>query len=137
MPEIRGLTEVVIWVHNLEKSLHFYRDVLGLRVMSPPDFRGAVFLQAGQSQAGAPQQIVLVPLPQGAPAFPGERTQRPLHHIGIELAPEDFEAESDRRRSLGCEVRFGEHPFLALKGMYLDDPDGNEVELIASKGEGV
>ena len=137
MPEIRGLTEVVIWVHNLEKSLHFYRDLLGLTVMSPPDFRGAVFLQAGQSQAGAPQQIVLVPLPQDAPAFPGERTQRPLHHIGIELAPEDFEAESDRLQSLGFEVRFGDHPFLALKGMYLDDPDGNEVELIASTSQEV
>ncbi len=44
MPEIRGLTEVVIWVHNMEESLHFYRDLLGLTVMSPPDFRGAVFL---------------------------------------------------------------------------------------------
>ncbi len=137
MPEIRGLAEVVIWVHNMEESLHFYRDLLGLTVMSPPDFRGAVFLQAGQSQAGAPQQIVLVPLPQDAPAFPGERTQRPLHHIGIELAPEDFEAESDRLQSLGFEVRFGQHPFLALKGMYVDDPDGNEVELIASTSQEV
>ena len=135
MPEIRGLTEVVIWVHDMEGSLHFHRYVLGLRVMSPPDFRGAVFLPVGQSQVGSPQQIVLVPLPQGAPAFPSERTQRPLHHIGIELAPEDFEAESDRLQSLGFEVRFGEHPFLALKGMYVDDPDGNEVELIASKSQ--
>ena len=137
MPEIRGLTEVVIWVHNMEESLHFYRDLLGLTVMSPPDFRGAVFLQAGQPADRVPQQIVLVPLPQGAPAFPGERTQRPLHHIGIEVAPEEFDAESDRLRSLGLEVRFGEHPFLAVKGMYVDDPDGNEVELIASKSEGV
>jgi len=137
MPEIRGLTEIVIWVHNMEESLHFYRDLLGLRVMSPPDFRSAVFLQVGQSQVGVPQQIVLVPLPQGAPAFPGERAQRPLHHIGIELAPEDFETESDRLQSLGFEVRFGEHPFLALKGMYVDDPDGNEVELIASTSQEV
>ncbi|MDO8612801.1 MAG: VOC family protein [Dehalococcoidia bacterium] len=137
MPEIQGLTEVVIWVHNMEESLHFYRDLLGLRVMSPPDFRGAVFLQAGQSQVGVPQQIVLVPLPQGAPAFPGERAQRPLHHIGIELAPEDFETESDRLQSLGFDVRFGEHPFLAVKGMYVDDPDGNEVELIASTSQEV
>jgi len=34
---------------------------------------------------------------------------------------------------LGFDVRLGEHPFLPLKGMYLDDPDGNEVELIAMK----
>jgi len=28
MPEIRGLTEVVIWVHNIEESLQFHRDLL-------------------------------------------------------------------------------------------------------------
>ena len=133
MSKIRGLTEVVIWVHDMEKSLHFYRDLLGLTVMSPADFRGAVFLQAGQPAVSVPQQIVLVPLPEGAPAFPGERRQRPLHHIGIEMAPEDFETERDRLQNLGFEVRFGEHPFLPLKGMYLDDPDGNEIELIVGK----
>ena len=26
MPEIRGLSEVVIWVHNIEESLHFHRE---------------------------------------------------------------------------------------------------------------
>ena len=133
MSKIRGLTELVIWVGDMEKSLHFYRDVLGLTVMSPPDFRGAVFLQVGEPAVGVPQQMVLVPLPEGAPGAPAERTQRALHHLGIELAAEEFESERDRLQNLGFEVRFGEHPFLPLKGMYIDDPDGNEVELIASK----
>lgn len=133
MPGIQGLTEIVISVHNIDKSLRFYRDLLGLRVMSPPDFRGAVFLQAGSSGVGIPQQIVLVPLPEDTPDFPSERSQRPLHHIGFEIAPEDFDAESDRLKASGLDVRFGEHPFLSVKGMYLDDPDGNEVELIATK----
>jgi len=133
MSKIRGLAEVVIWVHDMEKALHFYGDVLGLEVMSPPDFRGAVFLQAGQPAVSCPQQIVLVPLPAGAPAFPSERTQRTMHHLGIEVVAQDFEAERKRLEGLGYEVRSGEHPFLPLRGMYLDDPDGNEVELIASK----
>ncbi len=130
MGKIRGLTELVIWVRDMEKALHFYRDVLGLGVMSPPDFRGAVFLQVGES-AGIPQQIVLVPLPKDAPGAPAERTQRALHHVGLEVAAQEFERERERLESLGFEVRLGEHPFLPLRGMYLDDPDGNEVELIA------
>ena len=134
MSKIRGLTEVVVSVHDMEKSLHFYRDVLGLRVMSPPDFRGAVFLQVGQQPDSIPQQLVLVPLPEGTAAFPAELIRRPLHHFGIEIDPEDFENERDRLQGLGFEVRFGEHPFLAVKGMYLDDPDGNEIELITVKG---
>ena len=133
MARIRGLTEVVISVHDMEKSLNFYRDILGLRVMSPPDFRGAVFLHVNEQPDTAPQQLVLVPLPEGTDAFPTERVQRPLHHLGLEVAREDFESERDRLQGLGFDVRFGEHPFLPLKGMYLDDPDGNEVELIAMR----
>jgi catechol 2,3-dioxygenase-like lactoylglutathione lyase family enzyme len=133
MTKVRGLGEVVVWVHDMDKALHFYSEVLGLDKMSPPDFRGAVFLQAGQPAISCPQQIVLVPLPAGTPAFPSDRKQRTLHHLGLEVAAEDFEAERKRLEGLGYEVRFGEHPFLPLKGMYLDDPDGNEVELIASR----
>ena len=134
MVKIRGLTELVIWVRDMEKALHFYRDVLSLTVMSPPDFRGAIFLQVGES-AGIPQQIVLVPLPADAPGASAERTQRALHHLGVELAPQEFERERERLESLGFEVRFGEHPFLPLRGMYIDVPDGNEVELIAPNQE--
>ena len=133
MTKIRGLGEVVIWVHDMDKALHFYSEVLGLQVMSPPDFRGAIFLQAGQPAITCPQQIVLVPLPAGAPAFPSDRTQRTMHHLGLEVAAEDFDAERKRLGDLGFDVRYGEHPFLPLKGMYIDDPDGNEVELISAR----
>ena len=130
MSAIRGLPSFAIWVRAMEKGLHFYRAVLRLTVMSPPVFRGSVFLQVGESKE-VPQQIVLVPLPEDAPGAPAERTQRALHHVGLELATQDFEQERERLQSLGFEVRFGEHPFLSLKGMYINDPDGNEVELIA------
>ncbi len=132
MSKVRGLTEVVIWVRDMEKALGFYRDALGLTVMSPPDFRGAVFLQVGESQ-DVPQQVVLVPLPEDAPGAPAERSQRALHHLGLEVAAGDFEQERERLEGLGFAPRLGEHPFLPLRGMYIDDPDGNEVELIAQK----
>lgn len=133
MTTLRGLTEVVIWVHDMEESLRFYRDTLGLAVMSPPDFRGAIFLRVGGESGGVPQQLVLVPLPADAPDFPAERSQRPLHHLGMELAAGEFERERERLQGLGFDVRVGEHPFLPVRGLYLDDPDGNEVELIAPK----
>lgn len=133
MSSIRGLTEIVIWVRNREKAVQFYRDALGLTVMAEPDARGAVFLQVGDDPVGVPQQIVLVPLPEGAAGAPADRSGRALHHVGIEIAAEEFNREAERLRGLGFEPRFGEHPFLPLKGMYIDDPDGNEVELIAKK----
>ena len=133
MSKIRGLTEVVIMVQDMEKSLQFYRDLLGMRVLAQPDARGAVFLHAGDPEATVPQQVVLVPRPASAPPLPADRAQRVLHHIGVELAPEDFDSERERLQSQGMEVRYGEHPFLPLKGLYIDDPDGNEVELITTR----
>jgi len=130
---VRGLAEIVVFVSDVERALGFYRDVLGLPVMAQPDARGAVFLQAGPAAVSCPQQIVLVPRPKDAPAPGPARTQRVLHHIGVEIAPEAFDGERERLAGLGFDVRLGEHPFLPLRGMYIDDPDGNEVELIAAK----
>ena len=131
--KVRGLAEIVIWVHDMEKSLGFYRDMLGLTQMSTPDMRGAVFLQAGPEVVACPQQLVLVPLPPGTAAFSAEKKERPLHHFGVEVGVEDFDGERARLEAEGIEVRYGEHPFLPLRGMYLDDPDGNEVEIIARR----
>lgn len=133
MSKVRGIGEIVIWVHDMDKSLAFYKDILGLPQMSTPDMRGAIFLQVGPEVVACPQQLVLVPLPADSPAFPEDRGRRTMHHFGIEVASEDFEFERKRLEGLGIEVRFGEHPFLPLRGMYLDDPDGNEVEIIAHR----
>ena len=133
MAKLHGLAEVVLMVRDVERSLTFYRDVLGLRVISPPELKGAVFLQIGEPQLQVPSQIVLAPRPANAPDQPADRRHRSVHHIGIELATEDFAAERDRLAALGFELRSGEHPFLPVQAMYLDDPDGNEVELVARK----
>lgn len=130
---IRGLAEVVLSVRDLERALHFYRDILGLRVISPPDMKGAVFLQVGPTGEGVPHQLVLAPLPHDAPEFPSERAHRQLRHFAIELAPEAFESERARLQRLNVQVRFGEHPFLPLHALYVDDPDGNEIELVARR----
>ena len=46
MTMIRGLAEIVLSVHDLDASLRFYRDTLGLTLVSEPKFR-PVFLRAG------------------------------------------------------------------------------------------
>ncbi len=130
MSNLRGLAEVVLSVRDLDKSLRFYQDALGLQVISPPALKGAVFLQVGGAQ-DIPHQLVLAPLPEGSPAFPRERVQMQVRHYAIELDSGAFENERERLQGLGLEVRYGEHPFLPLRSLYIDDPDGNEIELVA------
>jgi len=132
MARIRGLAEVVLFVESIDRSLEFYRDLLGLAVISPPDLKG-VFLRVGESGDGVPQQIVLVPRPPDARRAPS-KAERDLHHIGLEVSAEELELERERLAQLGIPIRTGQHPFLPVEAFYVDDPDGNEVEIVARTG---
>lgn len=127
MTSVRGLAEVVLWVHDLPAALAFYRDGLRLPVISPPERTNPIFLRAGEGAAGIPALVVLVQLPPDAPPFAAPRT---LHHLALAVEADAFEAERERLQALGLEVRSGQHPILAARTMYVTDPDGNEVELI-------
>ena len=127
MTRIRGIAEIVLNVHDQAAALQFYRDVFGLTVISPPDVPGPIFLQAGSGQAGIPQMIVLVPLPPGTAIFALPRT---LHHLALEVAPEDFDAVQEHLHGLGLATRTGKHPVIPSRTLYVNDPDGNEVEII-------
>jgi catechol 2,3-dioxygenase-like lactoylglutathione lyase family enzyme len=129
---VKNLAEVVLVVDDMDRSIRFYRDVLGLEVFSPPRLP-TKFLRIGDSRSGVPQQIVLVP--RSAPSS-GERV-KVLHHIGLEVAPDDFEPERRRLQAAGFELRTGQHPFLPVDAFYLDDPDGNEIEIAAWRGPAV
>ena len=131
MAAIVGLIEVVLVVENIARSVAFYRDVLGLEVISPPEIP-VKFLRVGAERSGVPQQIVLIPRPPAA-AEPLVRTKA-LHHIGVEVALSDFEAERARLAGLGYELRTGQHPFMPVDAFYVDDPDGNEIEIAAWRG---
>lgn len=131
MTKIRGIAEIVLNVHNLERAVQFYRDVLGLEVISPPERKNPIFLRAGAPAIGIPQLIVLVQMPPELADQPFTRP-RPLHHLALEVAPEDFDAERARLEGLGYSLRTGQHPVLASRTLYLDDPEGNEVELICT-----
>lgn len=132
MVTARGLAEVVLMVEDIQKAEQFYRDVLGMRVISP-NLGGPVFLQVGEDRTGVPHQIVLVPRPPDSAPLPVGGVHRNVHHIGIEIALQELEEARRRLENLGFEVRTGEHPFLPVEAIYLDDPDGNEIELVARR----
>src|SRR5579864_93832 len=120
---IKGISEIVLFAHDLSAMVGFYRDVLGLPVISPPERANPIFLKAGPGQAGVPQMIVCVQLPSDSPPFAAPRV---LHHLALEIAPEDFDGEKARLEAQGFAVRSGQHPVIPSRTMYLNDPEGNE-----------
>ncbi|MCL4862811.1 MAG: VOC family protein [Caldilineaceae bacterium] len=126
MAHVVGIAEIVLWTADQARALGFYRDLLGLPVISPPALPN-VFLKAGDGHAGIPQMIVLVPKSEAVKAQPSGFQ---LHHLAFELPAEHFDAQYARFVEAGLQPRGGKHPVLASRTMYVDDPDGNEVEFI-------
>ena len=135
MTRVKGLAEIVLWVHDMEAALHFYRDLFGLEVISPAAMPNK-FLRAADAAGGVPEMIVLVPHPDRSFEFPREKAKRVLHHLAFRVEPADYEALMRGCEAAGLEVRSGVHPVLkGVRTFYVDDPDGNEVEVISPDPE--
>jgi catechol 2,3-dioxygenase-like lactoylglutathione lyase family enzyme len=131
MSVVAGLAEIVLWVHNMERSLNFYRDLFELEVISPPELPNK-FLKAADGADGVPEMIVLVPHPDRSVEFPSEKEKRVLHHIAFRIHTTAYDKVMERFVAAGVEVRSGIHPVLkGVRTFYVDDPDGNEVEVIS------
>lgn len=126
MKNVVGISEIVLWTGDKELALAFYRDLVGLEVISPSTLPN-VFLKVGEGNAGIPQMIVLVPKTETVKAQPSGYQ---LHHLALELPEEAFETQHTVLVKAGYQPRPGKHPVLASRTMYVDDPDGNEVEFI-------
>ncbi|MEX2588339.1 MAG: VOC family protein [Actinomycetota bacterium] len=128
---VLGLAEIVLWTHHPERTLAFYRDVFGLQLISEPDFQ-AKFLSAGEGPAGVPEMIVLMPHPDVGSSFPADKPSRVLHHLAFAVAAHRYAELEERCKQEGLQVRQGVHPVLKdVRTFYVDDPEGNEVEIIA------
>ena len=129
---VTGLAEVVLWSRDLERSLAFYRDLFGLQPMAQEASVKPRFLRVSAGSGPVPQMVVLVPHPDPDGAFPAEKPGRTLHHLAFSVAPDRYDTLADACRAAGLEVRDGVHPVLpGVRTFYVDDPDGNEVEVIA------
>ncbi len=110
-------------VADLERSLGFYRDVLGFEVTARLG-NSAAFLSAG----GYHHHIGLNTWESlgGAPPAPGTTG---LYHLAI-LYPTRFELADALRRLVAANVPLdGASDHGVSEALYLRDPDGNGVEL--------
>ena len=126
---LREIDHIVLRVIDLDRMLHFYVDVLGCQVERRQDEIGLVQLRAGRSL------VDLVPvsgkLGRMGGAAPG-REGHNVDHVCFRVEPFDAAAIAQHLAAYGVaagpvESRYGaegEGP-----SIYLDDPEGNTVEL--------
>lgn len=118
------LGHVVFYVKNLDQSLAFYRDVVGFQEVGRIFEGKAAALTSGRTH----HELLLIEV--GDVPGPPSGRRRGLYHIGIKVGEslDDLRAAKQDLDRAGIAIG-GMSDHTVSQSLYLEDPDGNEVEL--------
>ena len=140
---ITGIHHFALTVSDMDRSLAFYTGLFGLEVASDREVERD-YIEKITAVPGAHQRLVhlsgyghrLELLEYKAPR--GEARARPLQDAGsahVCFITDDLDAEVDRLQAAG--VTFRSLPVVTTsgpnkggRGIYVEDPDGNAVEVV-------
>ena len=121
---VQRLNHAVLFVRDVDRSVAFYRSVLGFRTVA--EIPGAAFLQAESSTND--HDLGLFALGNGAGDTTAGRTTVGLYHLAWEVDTLDELARlRDVLRHAGALVGASDHG--STKALYAKDPDGLEFEV--------
>jgi catechol-2,3-dioxygenase len=124
--QVRELGHAVLYVSDLERSRHFYRDVLGFHEIGggPPGMPAAAF-----SSGRTHHELLLIEVGRGAAPIPAGRHVG-LYHLGFKIGETDDDLRAALREleAAGVPIR-GASDHTVTHSLYIEDPDGNELEL--------
>lgn len=122
--EIKELGHIVLYVRNLDRSEHFYRDVLGFHEVARLGAAGAMF-----SSGRTHHELLLLEVGEQATPIPAGRHVG-LYHFGLKIGETDDELREALQKLEQEEVVVvGSADHTVTHSLYINDPDGNEIEL--------
>jgi catechol 2,3-dioxygenase len=126
------LGHVVFYVKDLERSLAFYRDLLGFQEVGRIFSGAAAALTSGRTH----HELLLIQV--GDAPGPQQGRRRGLYHIGIKVGDSLDELKTAKRdlEQAGVTIE-GMSDHTVSQSLYLRDPDGNEVELYVDANESI
>ncbi|HEV8540046.1 MAG TPA: VOC family protein [Nitrospiraceae bacterium] len=128
--QARYLGHVVFYVRELERSLAFYRDLLGFREVGRVFNGAAAALTSGRTH----HELLLIAVGDAPSPPPGRRLG--LYHIGIKIGDSLDELRAAKREleQAGIPIS-GASDHTVSQSLYVEDPDGNEIELYVDADE--
>ena len=119
------LGHVVFYVKDMEKSLDFYNKLIGFKIVGSfqKPFK-ATALSSGRTH----HELLLIEVGQAPKPPKGNRLG--LYHIGIKVGDSLNELSSVKKELINARVVIaGMSDHTVSQSIYIEDPDGNEVEL--------
>lgn len=118
------LGHVVFYVRDLDRSVHFYTEAVGLRVEGFIFNHRAAILTSGKAH----HELLLIQV--GAQKGPLTGARIGLYHVGWKVG-DDLEAlrTAYQRVVAAGYIIDGMSDHTISQSLYLHDPDGNEIEL--------
>ena len=130
--KITELDHIVLNVRDIDRSLRFYTDVLGLKGERVEEFRAG---QVGFPSVRIHDRTIidLFPSHDGATQLTSETVRRNLNHFCLVVGPEDFSGIVEYLQENQVVIREGPVSRWGAQGratsVYFPDPDGNEIEI--------
>ncbi|HEY7875701.1 MAG TPA: VOC family protein [Actinomycetota bacterium] len=116
---IDRIERVDLRVTDIETSLGFYRDIVGLEVLEQDEESATL---------RAPNGPVLLTLTSEGVMMPADKSATGLFHVAIRFPGKAELGDALARLvSAGFEIGAGDHG--VSEALYIDDPDGNGIEL--------
>jgi catechol 2,3-dioxygenase-like lactoylglutathione lyase family enzyme len=129
---ITELDHIVLNVGDIERSLKFYIETLGLKGERVDEFReGKVGFPSVRINAGT----IIDLFPRKEPDAPatGEKNNGNLNHFCMVVGAGDFTGAVEHLKANGITIRQGPVSRWGARGratsVYFLDPDGNEIEI--------
>ncbi len=128
--EIKELGHIVLYVRSVERSAAFYRDVLGWKQLrATEEGRLGRVPVALFSSGRTHHELLLIEVGEDAQPLPRGR-HIGLYHFGLKVGDSDDELRAAIRRCEEAGVHVvGMSDHAVTHSLYINDPDGNEIEL--------
>ena len=114
---------VELKVTNLENSLTFYQEVVGFKVLEKT---------ATKALLTADGQTALLSIEQPTDIIPTQQKTTGLYHFAL-LLPTREDLGAVLRHFAETNIRIGAGDHLVSEALYLNDPDGNGIEIYSDR----
>ena len=121
MFKIDQIDHVALTVQDVDRSIRWYQEVLGLERRYQEHWEIPAFLCAGTTC------LALFPTDTKEPKRPPDKNTISMRHLAFRVDRGNFEKAQDELRRRGIEIRFEDHEI--SHSIYFFDPDGHELEI--------